>query len=144
MAEGNPMSFLHVVKPEIDLDPEIDLYDDRVYAKAAENFARAAKAAGVEITGFVRLEVGEGIEVEKEDFAAEVKRAKDENKQQAPGNLERKRALARKAELEKLLDRLRLRSPIDGVVVPMHARDRSPTGVPTARPSITPAFHSPS
>jgi len=35
----------------------------------------AAKAAGVEITGFVRLEVGEGIEVEKEDFAAEVAKA---------------------------------------------------------------------
>jgi elongation factor Ts len=32
----------------------------------------AAKDAGVEITGFVRLEVGEGIEIEKEDFAAEV------------------------------------------------------------------------
>ncbi|WP_116131679.1 translation elongation factor Ts [Tropicimonas sp. IMCC34043] len=32
----------------------------------------AAKEAGAEITGFVRMEVGEGIEVEKEDFAAEV------------------------------------------------------------------------
>ncbi len=32
----------------------------------------AAKEAGVQITGYVRLEVGEGIEVEKEDFAAEV------------------------------------------------------------------------
>lgn len=32
----------------------------------------AAKEAGAEITGYVRLEVGEGIEVEKEDFAAEV------------------------------------------------------------------------
>ncbi|MCZ4351352.1 translation elongation factor Ts [Roseovarius aestuarii] len=32
----------------------------------------AAKEAGAEIVGFVRLEVGEGIEVEKEDFAAEV------------------------------------------------------------------------
>ncbi|WP_113910802.1 translation elongation factor Ts [Roseovarius dicentrarchi] len=32
----------------------------------------AAKEAGAEITGFVRLEVGEGIEVIKEDFAAEV------------------------------------------------------------------------
>jgi len=40
MAAGNPLSFLHVVKPEIDLDPSIDLYDDRVYAKAAENFDR--------------------------------------------------------------------------------------------------------
>ena len=35
----------------------------------------AAKDAGVEILGFVRLEVGEGIEVEKEDFAAEVAKA---------------------------------------------------------------------
>lgn len=32
----------------------------------------AAKEAGANITAFVRLEVGEGIEVEKEDFAAEV------------------------------------------------------------------------
>ena len=32
----------------------------------------AAKEAGVEITGFVRLEVGEGIEKKEEDFAAEV------------------------------------------------------------------------
>ena len=35
----------------------------------------AAKEAGVTITGFVRLEVGEGIEVVKEDFAAEVAKA---------------------------------------------------------------------
>ena len=35
----------------------------------------AAKEAGAEILGFVRLEVGEGIEVEKEDFAAEVAKA---------------------------------------------------------------------
>ncbi|SER44894.1 translation elongation factor Ts (EF-Ts) [Tranquillimonas rosea] len=35
----------------------------------------AAEEAGATITGFVRLEVGEGIEVEKEDFAAEVAKA---------------------------------------------------------------------
>lgn len=35
----------------------------------------AAKEAGAIITGFVRLEVGEGIEVIKEDFAAEVAKA---------------------------------------------------------------------
>lgn len=35
----------------------------------------AAAEAGAEITGFVRLEVGEGIVVEKEDFAAEVAKA---------------------------------------------------------------------
>ena len=34
--------------------------------------AQAAKDAGVEIIGFVRMAVGEGIEKEKEDFAAEV------------------------------------------------------------------------
>ncbi|SMO41861.1 translation elongation factor Ts [Ruegeria faecimaris] len=35
----------------------------------------AAKEAGATVTGFVRLEVGEGIVVEKEDFAAEVAKA---------------------------------------------------------------------
>ncbi len=34
--------------------------------------AAAAQDAGVTITGFVRLEVGEGIEKAEEDFAAEV------------------------------------------------------------------------
>ena len=37
MAAGNPYSFLHVVKPEIDLDPDIDLYDEKVYQKGGEN-----------------------------------------------------------------------------------------------------------
>jgi len=40
MAAENPLSFLHVVKPEIDLDPGIDLYSDAVYAKGAENLQR--------------------------------------------------------------------------------------------------------
>ncbi|MFH2009093.1 MAG: DUF1015 family protein [bacterium] len=40
MAEGNPVSFLHVIKPEIDLDPGIDHYDDKVYEKAAANLRR--------------------------------------------------------------------------------------------------------
>ena len=35
LAKGNHISFLHVGKPEIDLPREIDLYDDRVYAKGA-------------------------------------------------------------------------------------------------------------
>lgn len=37
MVEGNPYSFLHIDKAEIDLDRNIDLYDDRVYKKAKEN-----------------------------------------------------------------------------------------------------------
>ena len=36
-AKGNPFSFLHVDKGEIDLDPSVDLYDPAVYKKAAEN-----------------------------------------------------------------------------------------------------------
>ncbi len=39
-AEGNPYSFLHVGKPEIDLPPSVDLYDSRVYQKARENLDR--------------------------------------------------------------------------------------------------------
>ncbi|RME14018.1 MAG: elongation factor Ts [Alphaproteobacteria bacterium] len=34
--------------------------------------AQAAKEAGAEITGFIRMEVGEGIEKKEDDFAAEV------------------------------------------------------------------------
>ena len=37
MVRSNPYSFLHVDKAEIDLDPAIDLYDDKVYDKAREN-----------------------------------------------------------------------------------------------------------
>ncbi len=40
MAAANPLSFLHVVKPEIDLEPGIDLYSDAVYAKGAENLQK--------------------------------------------------------------------------------------------------------
>lgn len=37
--------------------------------------AQAAKEAGVEITGYARVAVGEGIEKKEEDFAAEVAKA---------------------------------------------------------------------
>ncbi|MDG1458349.1 MAG: translation elongation factor Ts [Pseudoprimorskyibacter sp.] len=37
--------------------------------------AKAAEEAGVEITGYIRMEVGEGIEKVEEDFAAEVAKA---------------------------------------------------------------------
>jgi uncharacterized protein (DUF1015 family) len=36
-AAGKPWSFLHISKPEIDLDPGIDPYEPAVYAKAAAN-----------------------------------------------------------------------------------------------------------
>src|SRR5665647_204102 len=40
LAAGNPYSFLHIGKPEIDLPPGTDLYADAVYAKGKENFDR--------------------------------------------------------------------------------------------------------
>lgn len=40
MAAGNPLSFLRVSKPEIDLPEGIDLYSDAVYAKGRENFEK--------------------------------------------------------------------------------------------------------
>lgn len=40
LAQGKPHSLLHVTKPEIDVSPEVDEYDDAVYAKGAENLER--------------------------------------------------------------------------------------------------------
>lgn len=40
LAEGNPHSFLHVVRAEIDLPEGTGLYDDAVYAKAKENLQK--------------------------------------------------------------------------------------------------------
>ena len=42
--QGKPWSFLHISKPEIDLDPKTDPYDRAVYAKAAENLERMIEA----------------------------------------------------------------------------------------------------
>ncbi|HOD59126.1 MAG TPA: DUF1015 family protein [Candidatus Syntrophosphaera sp.] len=39
-AQKHPLSFIRVEKPEVDLPPEIDLYDPAVYAKARENLYR--------------------------------------------------------------------------------------------------------
>jgi uncharacterized protein (DUF1015 family) len=39
LANGNPLSFLHVSRAEIDLPPHTDPYSDAVYEKAVENFA---------------------------------------------------------------------------------------------------------
>lgn len=46
LAEGKPYSFLHINKPEIDLPPDVDLYDERVYAQGASNL-RKFMAEGV-------------------------------------------------------------------------------------------------
>lgn len=40
LAAGNPLSFLHVSRPEIDLPDGTDIHSDSVYAKAGENFEK--------------------------------------------------------------------------------------------------------
>ena len=55
---------------------EVTLLNQQFVVNPDLTVAQAAKEAGVEITGYARLEVGDGIEVEKEDFAAEVAKLK--------------------------------------------------------------------
>ncbi len=45
LAEGRPNTFLHVVRPEIDLPEGIDEHADEVYEKGAENLARFAESS---------------------------------------------------------------------------------------------------
>ena len=47
LADGNPLSFLHVSRPEIDLPDGTDIYSDAVYAKGKENYDHLRRAAGV-------------------------------------------------------------------------------------------------
>jgi len=51
---------------------EVTLVNQKFVMNPDITVAQAAKDAGVEITGFVRVMVGEGIEKKEEDFAAEV------------------------------------------------------------------------
>ncbi len=43
LASGNPWSFLHVSRPEIDLPDGTPIYSDQVYSKASENFEKLKK-----------------------------------------------------------------------------------------------------
>jgi uncharacterized protein (DUF1015 family) len=47
MAEGNPLSFLHVSKPEIDLPLATNIYAPEVYAKGRENFQKLIAAGSL-------------------------------------------------------------------------------------------------
>jgi len=87
LAEGKPEKILDRIVPgklerfisdNTTLDQEQCLLDQKFVMDDSKTVAQyieeKAKAAGgtAEITSFTRLEVGEGIEVEEEDFAAEV------------------------------------------------------------------------
>ena len=53
---------------------EVTLLNQKFVMNPDLSVAKAAAEAGIEITGFARVEVGEGIAKEEEDFAAEVKK----------------------------------------------------------------------
>jgi uncharacterized protein (DUF1015 family) len=48
LAANNPLSFLHVSRPEIDLPDDIDPHSDPVYRKALENFDKLIKECPLE------------------------------------------------------------------------------------------------
>jgi uncharacterized protein (DUF1015 family) len=62
-ADGNPLSFLHVSRAEIDLPAGVDPYSDVVYETAVNNFARLKETALVvddePSLYFYRLRIGE-------------------------------------------------------------------------------------
>jgi uncharacterized protein (DUF1015 family) len=43
LAEGNPVSFLHVCRPEIEFPEGVDEHDDKIYARGAENLRKFVK-----------------------------------------------------------------------------------------------------
>jgi uncharacterized protein (DUF1015 family) len=45
LAQGNPLSFLHVTRSEIDLPPQTDPYSPRVYEQAVRNLEELKRAA---------------------------------------------------------------------------------------------------
>jgi len=64
LAAGNPWSFLHVSRPEIDLPDGTPIYSDQVYAKAASNFEQLKKNCPLEVEAapslyIYRLQMGD-------------------------------------------------------------------------------------
>ena len=57
LAAGNPLSFLHVSRAEIDLPDDVDAHADAVYAKAVDNFARLKADAPLVVEGTPSLYV---------------------------------------------------------------------------------------
>ena len=65
LAAGNPLSFLHVSRAEIDCPADANPYSDEVYAKAVENFQRLKQDAPLLVEDSAslyvyRLRMGDG------------------------------------------------------------------------------------
>jgi uncharacterized protein (DUF1015 family) len=63
LVAGNPLSFLRVTRAEVDLPPDTNPYDDRVYAQAVRNFEDLKRAAPLVMESepslyFYRLRMG--------------------------------------------------------------------------------------
>ena len=68
LAGDNPLSFLRVSRPEIEMPAGTDIYSDAVYAKAAENFDRLIAAAPMVIEDepsfyIYALKMGERVQI---------------------------------------------------------------------------------
>jgi len=64
LAAAAPASFLHVIRPEIDLDPDIDVHDERVYAQGAASLRRLVEEGALvrdagDAIWLYRLDMGE-------------------------------------------------------------------------------------
>lgn len=57
LAKDNPHSFLHINKPEVDVDWSIDLHDQRVYDKGRENLYRFIEEGTLQQDGEEKLYV---------------------------------------------------------------------------------------
>ncbi|MDD4180945.1 MAG: DUF1015 family protein [Victivallaceae bacterium] len=67
LASGNPLSFLRVSRPEIEMEAGIDLHCDAVYEKAAANFKRLCAEAPLKIDPekhlyLYRLQMGDHVQ----------------------------------------------------------------------------------
>ncbi|MDQ3253144.1 MAG: DUF1015 domain-containing protein, partial [Acidobacteriota bacterium] len=67
LASDNPLSFLRVSRPEIELPEGTDIYSDAVYARAADNFQNLINTCPLEVEGvpslyLYRLKMGEHVQ----------------------------------------------------------------------------------
>jgi uncharacterized protein (DUF1015 family) len=68
LAQDDPLNFLHVTRPEIDLPDGTDIYSDQVYEKARENFQKLIATCPLESEDapslyLYRLKMGEHTQV---------------------------------------------------------------------------------
>jgi uncharacterized protein (DUF1015 family) len=134
-AAGNPLSFLHVSRAEIDLPDGTAPYADQVYAKAAENFARLRGAAplvpdNAERLHVYRLRAGEheqtgvaaccSLDEYDEDLIRKHERTRQEKEDDRTRHILRLRAQTGpvfltyrgRAEIDEMVERVKRRPPL--------------------------------